>query len=141
METLIRRRMGAMPFGTFALGAIAITALGLTAIGLMATIGWWVRQRTRELGVRLALGASRGSVRAMVFRQGMLLAVLGVGAGCVVAVGVTRYLESWVYGITPLDPPTFVGCGLLMLVIAAGAVYVPVRRATSIDPLTALRTE
>ncbi|MEX2270449.1 MAG: ABC transporter permease [Vicinamibacterales bacterium] len=141
MEDMIRQRMGATPFGAWLLGVIAALAVGLAAIGLMATIGWWVRQRTRELGVRIALGATRGGVTALVFRQGMTLAVSGVALGCAAAMGLTRYLAGWIYGVTPLDAATFVGCAVLMLLVAAVAVYFPVRRATSVDPVVALRSE
>jgi putative ABC transport system permease protein len=141
MVAMIRQRMGATPFGAWLLGVIAALAVGLTAIGLMATIGWWVRQRTRELGVRIALGATRSGVTTLVFRQGMTLAVWGVGLGCAGAVGVTRYLAGWIYGVTPLDSATFAGCAVLMLLVAASAVYVPVRKATSVDPVVALRAE
>lgn len=141
MSDLIRQRMGATPFGAWLLGVIAVLAVGLAAIGLMTTIGWWVRQRTRELGVRIALGATRTGVTSLVFRQGMTLAVLGIGLGCAIAAGVTRYLAGWIYGVTPLDLTTFAGCAALMLVVAAGAVFLPVRRATAVDPVVALRTE
>jgi putative ABC transport system permease protein len=141
MEAMIRQRMGATPFGAWLLGVIAALAVGLAGIGLMTTIGWWVRQRTRELGVRIALGATRGGVTTLVFRQGMTLALLGVGLGCAGAVGVTRYLAGWVYGVTPLDTTTFAGSVMLMLLVAGCAIYVPVRKATSVDPVIALRAE
>ena len=141
MDDWIRQRMGATPFGAWLLGVIAALAVGLAAVGLMTTIGWWVRQRTRELGVRIALGASRAGVTSMVFRQGMTLAILGVGLGCAAAAGLTRYLSGWLYGVTPLDRATFAGCAGAMLLTAACAVYLPVRRATSVDPVVALRTE
>ena len=134
MAALIRERMGATPFGAWLLGAIAALAVGLAAIGLMATIGWWVRQRTRELGVRIALGATRGGVTRLVFRQGMTLAVWASASAARRAVGVTRYLAGWIYGVTPLDTATFAGCAMFMLVVAAGAVYFPVRRATRSIP-------
>jgi hypothetical protein len=141
MDDWIRQRMGARPFGAWLLGVIAALAVGLAAVGLMTTIGWWVRQRTRELGVRIALGASRAGVTSMVFRQGMTLAILGVGLGCAAAAGLTRYLSGWLYGVTPLDTATFASCAGLMLLTAACAVYLPVRRATSVDPVVALRSE
>jgi len=113
----------------------------LAAIGLMTTIGWWVNQRTRELGVRIALGATRANVTRFVFRQGLTLGVLGIVAGCAAAAGVTRFLVGWIYGVTPLDGPTFAGCAIAMFAVAALAVYIPVRRATSVDPVVALRAE
>lgn len=141
MVEYLGQRMATARFGAWILGALAALAVGLAAIGLMATIGWWVRQRTRELGVRIALGATRGGVTTLVVRQGMTLAALGVGLGCAGAVGVTRYLTGWIYGVTPLDKATFAGCAALMLVVAACAVYFPVRKATSVDPVVALRAE
>jgi putative ABC transport system permease protein len=141
MEAMIRQRMGATPFGAWLLGVIASLAVGLAAIGLMTTIGWWVRQRTRELGVRIALGATRSGVTSLVFRQGMMLAVVGIGLGCAIAAGLTRYLAGWIYGVTPLDAWTFVGCAALMLVVSACAVYLPVRLATAVDPVVALRAD
>jgi hypothetical protein len=141
MVAMIHQRMGATPFGAWLLGVIAALAVGLAAIGLMATIGWWVRQRTRELGVRIALGATPGGVTTLVFRQGMTLAGWGVGLGCAGAVGVTRYLTGWIYGVTPLDKATFAGCATLMLLVAACAMYFPVRKATSVDPVVLLRAE
>jgi ABC-type antimicrobial peptide transport system permease subunit len=141
LSSINNQRLGTAPLGAWLLGVIAALAVGLAAIGLMTTIGWWVRQRTRELGVRIALGASRSGVTALVFRQGMTLALVGIGLGCGVAAGVTRYLSGWIYGVTPLDTMTFVGCAVLMLVIAACAVYLPVRKATSVDPVVALRAE
>ena len=141
MEEWIAQRMGATPFGAWLLGVIAAVAVGLAAIGLMTTIGWWVRQRTRELGVRIALGATRAGVTSMVFGQGMTLAVLGIGLGCAGAVGVTRYLSGWIYGVTPLDGRTFVAAAVFMCVVAAVAIYWPVRKALRVDPVVALRSE
>jgi putative ABC transport system permease protein len=128
-------------FGAWLLGIFAALAVMLAAIGLMTTIGWWVNQRTRELGLRIALGATRANVTRFVFRQGLTLGVLGIVAGCAVAAGVTRFLVGWIYGVTPLDGPTFAGCAIAMLAVAALAVYIPVRRATSVDPVVALRAE
>ncbi|HKV99283.1 MAG TPA: ABC transporter permease [Vicinamibacterales bacterium] len=128
-------------FGAWLLGIFAALAVMLAAIGLMTTIGWWVNQRTRELGVRIALGASRANVTRFVFRQGLTLGATGIAAGCLVAAGATKFLEGWIYGIAPRDLPTFAGCALGMLVIAALAVYFPVRRATSVDPVVALRAD
>jgi putative ABC transport system permease protein len=141
MEDWIGQRMGATPFGAWLLGVIAALAVGLAAIGLMTTIGWWVRQRTRELGVRIALGATRAAVRTLVFRQGLTIAVLGVGLGCAGAVGVTRYLSGWIYGVTPLDGRTFAAAAVFMIVVAALAIYWPVRKALRVDPVVALRSE
>jgi putative ABC transport system permease protein len=128
-------------FGAWLLGVLAALAVVLTAIGLMTTIGWWVKQRTRELGLRIALGATRGTVTGLVFRQGLAIAVVGIVVGCAIAAGATRYLQGWIYGVTPLDPKTFVACSAGMLLVAVLAISLPVRRATSVDPVVALRTE
>jgi len=128
-------------FGAWLLGIFAALAVMLAAIGLMTTLGRWVNQRTRELGVRIALGATRANVTRFVFRQGLTLGVLGIVAGCAAAPGGTRFLVGWIYGVTPLDGPTFAGCAIAMLAVAALAVYIPVRRATSVDPVVALRAE
>jgi predicted lysophospholipase L1 biosynthesis ABC-type transport system permease subunit len=128
-------------FGAWLLGVFAALAVGLAAIGLMTTIGWWVRMRTRELGVRIALGATRRQIVRLVFGQGLALGAAGIGVGCVAAAGATRYMQGWLYGITPLDPTTFTACALGMLVVATAALYVPVRKATTVDPVVALRTE
>jgi predicted permease len=128
-------------FQAWLLGAFAGLAILLAAIGLMTTIGWWVHQRTRELGLRVALGATRGRVVRLVLRQGLTLAGLGIAAGSLAAMGLTGYLESSLYGVTPLDPKTFVGCAAGMLLVAVAAVLAPVRRAISVDPVVALRAE
>lgn len=128
-------------FGAWLLGIFAALAVMLAAIGLMTTIGWWVNQRTRELGLRIALGATRANLTRFVFRQGLTLGVLGIALGCLIAAGVTRFLVGWIYGVTPLDGPTFAGCALAMVAVAALSVYIPVRRATSVDPVIALRAE
>jgi putative ABC transport system permease protein len=116
-------------------------AVGLAAIGLMTTIGWWVSQRTRELGVRMALGASPAQVTRLVFRQVLTLGVTGIATGCLAAAGVTRYLEGWIYGVAPLDRTTFAAAAALMCILAACAIYVPMRKAISVDPAVVLRTE
>jgi predicted permease len=131
-----RPRLGAWLLGTF-----AAMALLLSGIGLMTTMGWWVAQRLRELGIRVALGASRSQVTSLVLWQGMSLAGTGIVAGCLAASGVTRYLQGWIYGVTPLDAATFVGAASIMFVIGCGAMFVPLKRAISVDPVDVLRTE
>jgi ABC-type antimicrobial peptide transport system permease subunit len=106
----------------------------------MTTIGWWVRQRTREMGVRVALGASRREIARLVVIQGLALAGTGIAIGSLAAAGLTRYLSGWIYGITPLDPRTFALCAAGMLAVAFVAAILPVRQATSVDPVVALRS-
>jgi predicted permease len=140
-DGLIWQRMGTAPFGALLLGTIAAMAVGLAAIGLMATMGWWVRQRTRELGVRMALGAGARSVTAMVMRQGLTIAAIGIAAGCAGGALLTKYLAGWIYGVTPLDPVTFAGSAAMTLVVALVAIYFPARAAVRIDPVNALKSE
>jgi putative ABC transport system permease protein len=128
-------------FGAWLFGVFAAMAVGLAALGLAAVIAWWVTQRTREIGVRMALGASRTQVASLIVRQGFGLAVVGVVLGLAVAAACTRVLAGWLYGVTPLDGWTFASCGALMLAIAAFASYLPALRATRIDPIVALRAE
>ena len=141
METWVNQRVARQRFGAWLLGTFAALAVGLAAIGLMTTIGWWVHVRTKELGVRVALGASRGQVGRLVFRQGLALGAAGILAGCVGAAFATRALERTISGVTPLDPRTFAGCALAMLIVTVVAVSRPMRRATAVDPITALRIE
>jgi putative ABC transport system permease protein len=141
VQSVLDRDMVFARFGAWLLSIFAALAIGMAALGLFATIGWWVGQRTREVGVRMALGASPMRVRAFVLRQGLALTAAGVGAGLAGAAGLTRYLEGWIYGVSPLDTVTFVACAAGMLVVAGAAVLVPMRRATGVDPVTALRAE
>jgi ABC-type antimicrobial peptide transport system permease subunit len=141
LDTMLDRSVATWRFGAWLVGTFAGIAVLLAALGLMTTMGWWVRQRTRELGVRVALGASRGGIVRLVGTQGLVLAATGVALGAGTAAGVTRYLASWLYGVTPLDAPTFAFGAMAMLVVASIAILVPVQRATRVDPVVALRTE
>lgn len=141
LRSMIEQPVATSKFGASVLGLFALLALLLAGVGLMTTIGWWVAQRTREFGVRVALGATRWQLVRQVGRQGFLMAALGVGTGCAVAAGVTRYMSSWIYGVTPLDPVTFTACAAAMLVVAAVAIFFPTRRASRVDPVIALRAE
>jgi putative ABC transport system permease protein len=100
-----------------------------------------VAQRTREIGIRVALGADRGRVRALVLRQGMGATAIGVGIGLASAVGVTRVMGALLYGVSPTDPATYALATLVLTATALVACLVPSRRATKVDPLVALRCE
>jgi ABC-type antimicrobial peptide transport system permease subunit len=100
-----------------------------------------VTQRTREIGIRMALGAPRWQVLALVLRQSAVLILAGIVTGVAGALALTRHLTSMLFGLTPLDPPTFVGVSLAFAAIATIASYVPARRAATVDPLVALRSE
>jgi ABC-type antimicrobial peptide transport system permease subunit len=100
-----------------------------------------VGQRTREIGIRIALGARQHEVLSLVIRQGMMLALMGVGAGLAIALATTRFLSSLLLGVSPADVPTFAGIAVLLAAAALLATYLPARRASLIDPLRALREE
>jgi putative ABC transport system permease protein len=120
--------------------AFAISALALAAIGIYGVTAYAVQQRTREIGVRLALGAEPWAVRRMVVFQGMRVALLGVVLGVGAAYALSRYLKTMLFGVEVRDPLVFVGVSVLLAVIALVAVWVPAARASRIDPLGALRS-
>jgi ABC-type antimicrobial peptide transport system permease subunit len=126
---------------TVLLTAFAILALGITVAGLGAVIATSVSQRTREFGLRMALGASRGSVLGMVMKQGALMLSVGLVLGIGGAITFSHALTQYLYQTPPTDPGVYLGVALVFLVAGAIACLGPARRATSIDPLTALRTE
>lgn len=134
--TISRPRMYAVLLGIFA--AVGVV---LAAIGVYGVMAYSVTQRTREIGIRMALGAQRLQVMGLVLRQSMVLTVLGIALGLAGAAAVTRYLEGLLFGLTPLDPMTFIVVSVMFASVAAFASYLPARRATKIDPLTALRWE
>lgn len=127
--------------GTTMFGLFALLALVLAAVGLYGVLAYTVGQRTHELGVRIALGAQRDDVVRMVVRQGVRVTGLGVAAGAVVALLGGRAVASLLYGVSPHDPAVLVVAGLVLLVVAMLASYLPARRASRVDPMVALRTE
>jgi ABC-type antimicrobial peptide transport system permease subunit len=130
-----RERFNALLMATFALSALALAAIGI--YGVMA---YSVQQRTREIGVRLALGAEPSKVRSMVVLQGMRLAAIGVILGVAGAYALSKYLSTMLFGVQARDPLVFVGVPVLLALIALVAVWVPAARASRIDPLGALRS-
>ncbi len=120
---------------------LGLTGLSLAAMGVYAVMAYAVNQRTQEFGVRLALGASRGDLYRLVLGQGLTLTALGCAAGLTLALAVTRLLSSFLYGISPFDPVTFLAVPLLLGLVALLACWVPARRATRVDPIIALRAE
>jgi putative ABC transport system permease protein len=119
----------------------ALLALAITGAGIAGVMGLSVSQRTKEIGIRMALGATPGLVLRMVLRQGLVLIVLGLGLGTGMALGGTRLLQGLLFGIEPTDPLTLIGVTILLVAVAAAACYGPARRATSVDPLAALRAD
>ena len=128
-------------FSTVLLGAFASGALLLAAIGLYGMLAFGVARRTREIGVRMALGATRREVLGLVVRQGMILTLAGLGLGIAGALGVTRLMRGLLYQIEPLDPVTFASVPGILSVVALLACYLPARRAARVEPMAALRAE
>jgi putative ABC transport system permease protein len=123
------------------LGCFAALALGLALVGLYGVVSFTVAQRTHELGIRLALGAGRADILKLVLRQGLGLALCGTAAGLLGSAVLTRVLGSLVQGVRPGDPPALAAAAALLLLATLGATYLPARRATHVDPITALRSE
>ena len=126
---------------TALVGLFAALAFALSTVGLYGVISYATGQRVHEIGIRMALGARTRDVQQSVVRQGLALAVSGVVIGLFTAVGLTRFLSSWLYGVRPTDPLTFAAVALLLTLVALGASYLPARRAAKVDPMVALRYE
>jgi ABC-type antimicrobial peptide transport system permease subunit len=122
-------------------GFFGVVAALLAMLGLYGVVAYGVTQRTHEIGIRTALGAQRSEVLALVLRQSTWLTGIGVALGLGAAAVATRYLEAMLFGLGPLDPTTFIAVSVAFAMVAALAAYVPARRATSVDPLIALRCE
>jgi predicted permease len=138
-ETLVMERLFAKLLSLFGL-----VAQQLAAIGLYGVLAYSVSQRTHEIGIRMALGASRGNVLKLVLKQGMVLTLIGVALGLGAAYVLTKYLESltsMLFGVQPRDPVTFGVIAVLLTVVALVACFIPARRATKVNPLEALRYE
>jgi predicted permease len=141
MDQRVALSLGPRRSAVTLLTIFAVMALGLSAVGLFGLVRYSVAQRTQEIGVRMALGASRRDVLGMVLREGLRLALGGIFGGLLAAFALTRVLASLLYGVSATDPLTFGGMALLLTLVALFASWIPARRATRVDPMVALRYE
>jgi putative ABC transport system permease protein len=141
MQTYVDRAMGPTRFALTLIGVFGVIALLLASIGLYGVLSYVVRQRTAEIGVRMAFGAESGSILRLVVGQGLTLAGGGVLLGLLVAIPLTGFMESMLVGVTPTDPLTFGSISAVFVCVAAVACWLPARRAAHVDPITALRDE
>ena len=141
LEQSLAESIAPRRFNLFLLGTFAAAALLLALVGIYGVIAYSVSQRTHEIGVRAALGASRGEIVRMVVRQGMTIVVVGIAAGLGAALGLTRLMVSLLFEVRPTDPATFGAVALLLTATALAASWIPARKAASVDPLVALRSE
>ena len=141
LEDRLSESVAAPQFNSFLLGMFAALGLTLTVVGIYGLISYLVAERTREIGIRMALGAGRMEVLTLIISQGFRLALIGVASGILGALALTRFLASLLFGVEPKDPLTFVVVPLVLIGIALIATYIPARRATKVDPMVALRYE
>jgi putative ABC transport system permease protein len=141
MEKVVERSMARTSFTMLLLAIGAAVALLLGAVGIYGVISYVVSQRTQEIGVRMALGAQRGDVSGMVMKEGLALALVGIGSGLAVALALTRLMKALLYEVSATDPATFAAVPLLLALVALLASWVPARRAAGVEPLEAIRYE
>lgn len=128
-------------FNSTLLSLFAVLALALAAVGIYGVMAYTVSERTAEIGVRMALGASAATVRGLVIRKALRLTLCGIVLGLAASAGLTRMIASLLYGIEPTDPVTFASVAALLCIVALAASYIPAARASRLDPLAALQEE
>jgi putative ABC transport system permease protein len=141
MDERIGRSLSSRRFSMVLLALFAGLALTLAAIGIYGIVAYTVTERTHEIGVRVALGAQRRDVMAMVVGQGMTMTIVGTAIGVAASAALSRLMSSLLFGVSAVDPATFVAIPLLLIAVALAACYVPARRAMRVDPLQTLRSE
>ena len=141
LENYVSLSVQGRRFALILIGAFAVIALALSVVGIYGVTAYSIGQRTREIGIRVALGAQRSELLGLLLRQGMLLVGCGVIAGVLSSVALTRLLTSMLFEVQPTDPLTFAGVVLLLVAVAAAACFIPARRAMRVDPIVALRHE
>jgi putative ABC transport system permease protein len=141
MDHIVAEAVARQRFSMLLLGLFAALALLLASIGIYGVMSYSVAQRTREIGIRIALGARRVDVLQMTVKQALKLVGAGMLIGLVAAFLLTRVMASLLFGISATDPITFIGISLVLLAVAILASYVPALRATKVDPITALRAQ
>jgi len=141
MQELLDGTVAGPRLQTILLAGFGVLALVLACVGIYAVISYSVAQRTREMGIRLALGAEPGSIRGLVLREGMMLAVAGIAAGEAAALGLTRYLEAQLYAVKSVDAGVYGAVCIVLAAAAAAGCWFPARRATGVDPAVVLREE
>jgi ABC-type antimicrobial peptide transport system permease subunit len=141
MDSVITDSMASQRFSMILLAVFAVLAHLLASVGIYGVISHVVRQRTHEIGIRMAMGARRLDVLRMILADGARMTLMGAAIGLVAALGFTRLLASMLFGVTPTDPITFVAVAMLLCGIAFFACFLPARRAMRVDPMVALRYE
>jgi predicted permease len=141
MEQIVSNSMASRQFAMILLGGFAALALLLACVGIYGVMAYLVSQRTQEVGIRMALGASRSEVLVFVFKGGARLAAVGMAIGVVSAIGLTRLMRQLLFEVSPTDPAVMVAVCTLLMLVASAACLIPARRAASIDPMRALRTD
>jgi ABC-type antimicrobial peptide transport system permease subunit len=141
MDEIMVRTTSRQRFNMLLLTVFGVAGLLMAAIGVYGLMAYSVQQRTQELGIRMALGAQASNIRNMVLRQGMTLALIGMVIGIGGALWLTRFLASFLFGVTALDVSAFIATSLILGGVALVAIWIPAKRATRVDPMTALRFE
>jgi putative ABC transport system permease protein len=141
MEDVVDASVATPRFRTLLLGLFGIAALSLGALGIYGVMSYSVSRRTREIGIRIAVGAAHSEVVRLFLGQGLVLTLVGLGLGLLGALGLTHLLSTMLYEVRPTDPLTFAGVTALLTGVALLASYLPARRAMKVDPMTALRYE